>query len=97
MANDKNENEKGKLSRRDILAGLAALPIVGIIGYGLLRNKSEAAKRNSSLLSEIIPEIQTGIPPLIEGKTLRIGIIGSGGRGTGKPERKNYRYLRCVR
>ena len=71
----------GKLSRRDILAGLAALPVVGVIGYGLLRNKSEAEKRNSSLLSEIKPEIQSGITPLVEGKTLRIGIIGSGGRG----------------
>ncbi|MFZ4549466.1 MAG: Gfo/Idh/MocA family protein, partial [Bacteroidales bacterium] len=81
MAQDKKENEAGKLSRRDIIAGLAALPIVGLVGYGLLRNKSEAAKRNSSLLIDIKPEIQTGIPPLIEGKTLRIGIIGSGGRG----------------
>ncbi len=81
MANDKKENENGKLSRRDIIAGLAALPIVGLVGYGLLRSKSEAAKRNSSLLRDIKPEIQTGIPALIEGKTLRIGIIGSGGRG----------------
>lgn len=81
MAQDNQGNNSGKLSRRDILAGLAALPIVGVIGYGLLRNKSEAEKRNSSLLSDLKPEIQKGIPPLIEGKTLRIGIIGSGGRG----------------
>jgi len=81
MEQENQDNNKGKLSRRDILAGLAALPIVGVICYGLLKNKSEADKRNSSLLSDIRPEIQSGIPPLIEGKTLRIGIIGSGGRG----------------
>jgi len=81
MAQENNENPSGKISRRDILAGLAALPVVGIIGYGLLRNKSEAEKRNSSILKDIKPEIQAGIPPLIDGKTLRIGIVGTGGRG----------------
>ncbi len=80
MEENKDKNS-GKISRRDILAGLAALPIIGVVGYGLLKNKSDAAKLNSSLLSDIKPEIQSGIPPLIEGKTLRIGIIGSGGRG----------------
>jgi len=81
MAQENQDKKSGKLSRRDILAGLAALPLVGIVGYGLLRNKADAEKRNSSLLSDIKPEIQSGIPPLIEGKTLRIGIIGTGGRG----------------
>ena len=81
MEQENQGNNSRKLSRRDVLAGLAALPLVGIVGYGLLRNKSEAEKRNSSLLSDIKPEIQSGIPPLIEGKTLRIGIIGTGGRG----------------
>jgi len=81
MGQENQDKNSGKLSRRDILAGLAALPVVGIIGYGLLRNKADAEKQNSSLLSDIKPEIQSGIPPLIEGRTLRIGIIGSGGRG----------------
>lgn len=81
MENLKPDKETGKISRRDILAGLAALPIVGIIGYGLSINKAHADKLNSSLLSEIKPEILPGLPPLIEGKTLRLGIIGSGGRG----------------
>ena len=70
MAQENQENKSGKISRRDILAGLAALPLVGIVGYGLLRNKAEAEKRNSSLLSDIKPEIQNGIPPLIEGKNI---------------------------
>ena len=81
MTQENKDNKSGKISRRDIIAGLAALPIVGVIGYGLLKNKSEADKRNSSLLSDIKPEIQGGIPALIEGKTLRIGIVGTGGRG----------------
>jgi predicted dehydrogenase len=81
MEQGNQDNNPGKLSRRDILAGLAALPVIGVIGFGLLRNKSEAEKRNSSLLGDIQPDIQSGIPPLVEGKTLRLGIIGSGGRG----------------
>lgn len=84
MAQDNQDNHDSnskKFSRRDILAGLAALPVVGIIGYGLLRNKSEVKKRNSSLLGDINPEVQNGIPPIVEGKTLRIGIVGSGSRG----------------
>ncbi len=81
MSTENQDQNKSKLSRRDILAGLAALPVVGVIGYGLLRNKADAEKRNSSLLSDIKPEVQNGIPPLIIGDTLRVGIIGSGGRG----------------
>ncbi len=81
MEQENKDKKPVKLSRRDILAGLAALPVLGVVGYGLLRNKADAEKRNSSLLSDIKPDIQNGIPPLIEGKTLRIGIIGSGGRG----------------
>jgi len=81
MTQEKEDNKLGKISRRDILAGLAALPVVGVIGYGLLRNKAAAEKLNSSLLNDIRPEVQNGIPPLIEGKILRIGIIGTGGRG----------------
>ena len=81
MSTEKQDQNNSKLSRRDILAGLAALPVVGVIGYGLLRNKADAEKRNSSLLSDIKPEVQNGIPPLIVGDTLRVGIIGSGGRG----------------
>jgi predicted dehydrogenase len=81
MAQENQENRSGKISRRDILAGLAAFPLVGLIGYGLFKNKTETEKRNSSLLGDIRPEVQSGIPPLIEGDVLRVGIVGCGGRG----------------
>lgn len=81
MANENKKDSSGNLSRRDILAGLAALPIVGVIGYGLYKNKISAENLNSSLLNDINLEVPNSIPPLIEGKPLRIGIIGTGGRG----------------
>ncbi len=79
-ADNKNINS-GKISRRDILAGLAALPVLGIVGYGLLKNKEHTAELNSSILQDIKPEIPKGIPQLVQGKTIRLGIIGCGGRG----------------
>jgi len=81
MEPDKNKAPGGTISRRDILAGLASLPILGIVGYGLLKNRADAEQKNSSLLGDIKPEIPAGIPPLLDGETLRIGIIGCGGRG----------------
>ena len=42
MSTENQDQNKSKLSRRDILAGLAALPVVGVIGYGLLQNKADA-------------------------------------------------------
>jgi predicted dehydrogenase len=81
MTQDNTDNSNKKFTRRDILTGLAALPLVGVVGYGLLKNKAASDEKNQSLLGDIKPEIQPGIPPLIDGKTIRIGVIGSGGRG----------------
>lgn len=79
--NENSESSANKLTRRQIISGLAALPIVGAVGYGLLKNRSEAQKAKANLLSGIKPEIPTEIEPLVEGKKLRVGIVGAGGRG----------------
>ena len=81
MDPESKENEKHQFSRRDMLAGLAALPVLGAVGYGIWRNQQEKAKTGSKLLQNIKPVIPQGIPALVEGKTLRLGIIGCGGRG----------------
>ena len=79
----KNKNPKGgkKFSRREILAGLASLPLLGVLGYGLYRHQAESSRQKLSLLQDIDPVIPKGIPPLVDGKTLRIGIVGCGSRG----------------
>jgi len=67
MESETNKTNQEGISRRDILTGLASLPILGIVGYGLFKSHAEAEQKNSSLLSEIKPEIPAGIPALIDG------------------------------
>lgn len=75
-----NHNKKG-ISRRDMLAGLASIPILGALGYGLYRHQMDKLQYKNGILKSLKPVIPKGIPPLIEGKVLRIGVIGTGGRG----------------
>ena len=81
MENNENNKNQTKFSRRDILAGLAALPLLGLVGGGLLNQKNQSTRLKSNLLSQIQPQMPSGIPPLAAGKTLKLGIIGTGGRG----------------
>lgn len=71
----------GKFTRRDVLAGLASIPAFGFIGYGLIRHFNERKRKNVPLLDDLDSIIPKGIPPLVEGKTIRLGIVGTGGRG----------------
>ncbi|MDV7394272.1 hypothetical protein RZS08_23020, partial [Arthrospira platensis SPKY1] len=75
-----NHNKKG-ISRRDMLAGLASIPILGALGYGLYRHQMDKLQHKNGILKSLKPIIPKGIPPLIDGKVLRIGVIGTGGRG----------------
>ncbi len=71
------------LDRREILKGLATLPVVGVLFYNILRKMKRDALRKSNLLSDLISEHQA--PAVISSKSpgehLRLGIIGYGGRG----------------
>ncbi len=78
---DQKDKEKNTISRRDLLAGLASLPVLGLLGYGLFNHKTETARKSSSLLGDIDIIIPKGIPPLIDGPPLRLGIVGCGSRG----------------
>lgn len=81
MNQENNSNKKG-ITRRDLLTGLASLPILGVLGYGLHLHAREREKYNPNILRSINPSIPKGLPPLVDGPTLRIGIVGTGGRGT---------------
>ncbi len=71
------------MKRRDLLKGLATLPILGVVGYGWHKKQQHETlliknKPNTINLNAYNPIIEKEIP---EGKTLRLGIIGSGSRG----------------
>jgi predicted dehydrogenase len=80
MKKDEQKDKKG-ISRRDVLAGLASLPVLGALGYGLFLHTSERNKYKSGLLKGVKPVLPSGIPPLVEGPVIRLGVVGSGGRG----------------
>ena len=81
MNSENPENDKLKFSRRDVLAGLVSLPVLGVIGYGLMKHHESKKKLGSGLIRNIKPIIPAGIPSLVEGKTINIGMVGCGGRG----------------
>jgi len=71
------------MKRRDLLKGLATLPILGAVGYGVYKKQeldmlSLKSKPEQIKLKAYNPIIEKEVP---EGKKLKIGIIGSGGRG----------------
>lgn len=75
---ENNKNEK-KFNRRDIVKGLATLPVIGVIGYGLWQGKQKYNQLNQKLLEDlnIVMPAEFGA---VEGKKIRIGIVGFGGR-----------------
>ena len=67
-------------SRRDIVKGLATLPIVGAIAYGLYRRQKRYRELDRNLMEDLRVELP-GEMPTVQGDRLRIGIIGTGSRG----------------
>ncbi len=80
MSQQENKDKKG-ISRRDLLAGLASIPLLGVLGYGVFSHTDRQNKLKSGILKGIKPIIPPGIPPLVDGPVTRIGIVGAGGRG----------------
>jgi predicted dehydrogenase len=80
---ENQDNKAPKMNRRDVLKGLATIPVVGALAYGSWKKRhyDELFKkniRNVTDLSASSPDIKA------YGNTeprLRIGIIGFGGRG----------------
>ncbi|MGC9341952.1 MAG: Gfo/Idh/MocA family protein [Bacteroidales bacterium] len=83
QGNSATNDTSKKMNRRDVIKGLATLPVVGALAYGAWKKKHydnvlRSNIRNVTDLSSAAPEI--GSYPNVEPK-LRIGIIGFGGRG----------------
>jgi len=81
------EKEKeNRITRRDILKGLASLPVFGVFIYKLLKKKSLDNFKRDEILSEF--EFDKSTPAVLpkttsktKGELIRLGIIGFGARG----------------
>ncbi len=71
-----------KWTRRDVLKGLGALPIVGGVWWAGAASSALSAKEREAILEQlnIEPSIPAALPP-IGGAPVRVGIIGFGIRG----------------
>lgn len=79
------EKEKG-ITRRDILKGLASLPVFGVFFYKLLKKKSLDNSKKDEILSEFdfdkeAPAVLPKSTFKTQGELIRLGIIGFGARG----------------
>jgi len=80
---DNNPDQAGKVGRRDLIKGLATIPVVGAYLYAWYRkqkfNKMMSGAINEEIkLSEENPVFNRKVP---DEPQIRLGIIGSGGRG----------------
>ncbi len=82
---DKDKNAGGgNMNRRDVLKGLATVPVLGAMAYGTWRKTRQEHIRSHKLAKEL--NMSAGekeyTPFKHDGDTIRIGIIGFGIRGT---------------
>ena len=82
----KKKAEKVSLTRRDVLKGLATIPVFGPFFYALLRKKRLDDLKKQEILAElgITGEVPVVLPKTTlkkPGALIRLGIIGFGGRG----------------
>jgi len=82
----KRSDKEKRVQRRDILKGLATLPVLGGFIYGLFKKKSLDHKRKKAILAELgIGESAPAVLPKTtmknSGQLIRLGIIGFGVRG----------------
>jgi myo-inositol 2-dehydrogenase / D-chiro-inositol 1-dehydrogenase len=79
-----NKMSNSNFSRRDFIKGPVAVGITGALGAGILSSCQTSAGTDAIYN---YPQRQLNLPPLLDtapaGKTLRAGVIGCGGRGTG--------------
>lgn len=80
-----DDTNKGKyrLSRRDVIKAIATVPVLGAFGYGLMEKMAHQTEQTFDMARELglnlydDPKAQSSSG----GETLRLGIIGAGGRG----------------
>ncbi len=70
------------MKRRDLLKGMAALPVVGALGWSVLKKQNSDKALKNKILSEL--DIKAKAPKTtgkMTGDVIRLGIVGPGGRG----------------
>ncbi len=79
----KNPKNKKQISRRDLIKGLATLPIAGAVVYGAYKKRHFEKILNRTIADELgISSSQPQATPVKSGgKEIRIGLIGFGIRG----------------
>lgn len=84
IENPENGSEKKNIKRRDVLKTIATIPIAGAVIYGALKKKQADRILSKNISGEvgISYDAPPAIPPSnINGKVIRIGLIGQGIRG----------------
>jgi predicted dehydrogenase len=84
MSDKEKKSSANKMNRRDVIKGLATVPVLGAMAYGTWRKNRQDHIRSHKLAKEL--NMSTGnleySPFKHDGDTLRIGIIGYGIRGS---------------
>ncbi len=77
------KENKNKIGRRDILKSLATIPVVGALAYGWYRKKRYDRLWKNAMHEEISLEAENPVASrnVSKDKQIRLGIIGTGGRG----------------
>ena len=92
--NDKNKN----IERRDILKGLATLPVLGVFGASVWSKGDHINKQKSTLLNELKIEAAVASPKgSMAGDPIRLGIIGYGIRGEQLVQAAGYASKRWLK
>jgi predicted dehydrogenase len=81
--NNQKAERGGRLSRREVLKGLATIPVVGAFFYGLYKKKQYDRFLKNSILEEIKISGEVPVMPktTTDSKQIRLGLIGFGNRG----------------
>ncbi len=76
-------SKKTNLERRDLIKGLATVPVAGVFLANLWRKMKRDAEKKANLLSNLVQEKSAPnvVKTLSNSRHLNIGIIGYGGRG----------------
>ena len=80
----KNKSDKGShISRRDILKGIATVPVLGAFAYGWYKKRSLDKMLHDAIQEEITLDDENPVfnRKVSNEKQIRLGIIGTGGRG----------------
>lgn len=76
-------SKKQSIHRRDVIKALAAVPVLGAFGYGLLKKTRYQQSQQYHIANELGLNLYDSPARAVSptGSTIRLGIIGAGGRG----------------